>query len=308
MKKSWTGCLFLAPAVLHLFVFALLPIGYALFLSVFKWDILKPDKPFVGAKNYLDTLTDSAFWNAMWNSTKFALVSVPAGLAVALFVAVLVTQRLRGMAFFRTVFYIPAVSSGVAISILWIYIYLPTSGLIASLIQMLNTGIAKLNQLLHLSMSLLPTDIDFLNDKAWALWALAFMGIWTGLGPRMVLFSAGLLGIPRPLYEAAELDGASRWQCFRQITLPMLTPTTFFVLITSTIGAFQLFTPVYMMTQGNPEDSTRVIGYHIYEEAWSRFHVGLASAQSFVLMVPLFFIALMQERFMRRRLEGFSIQ
>lgn len=302
MKHSRAGWMFLAPATLHLFVFALFPILYALYLSLFKWDILKGSKPYVGTANYTDTLTDPAYWSAMWTSTKFALFAVPVGMIAALAIAVLVSQKLRGMAFFRTVFYIPAISSGVALSILWIYVYLPESGLIASTIGMLNTLLAKVG------IGSLPTNIDFLNDKSWALWALAFMSVWTGLGPRMVLYVAGILGIPQPLYEAAQLDGASRWQCFRRITVPMLTPTTFFVMVTSTIGAFQLFTPVYMMTKGQPEDTTRVIGYHIYEEAWSKFHVGLASAESFLLLIPLFLIALMQERFMRSKLEGYSPQ
>lgn len=308
MKSKLAGYAFVAPAFIHLLVFGLIPIGFALYVSLFKWDILRNTKPYVGTANYSEAISDGAFWNAMWTSTKFAAVSVPVGMAVALFVAILVSQKLRGMTFFRTLFYIPAISSGVAISMLWIYVYLPDSGLIASSLKMMNGLIEKASEFLPFAIASFPTNIDFLNDKSWALWAIVFMSIWTGLGPRMVLFVAGLIGIPQHLYEAAEIDGASRWLSFRRITLPMLTPTTFFVLVTSTIGAFQLFTPVYMMTRGNPEDSTRVISYHIYEEAWSRFHVGFASAQSFLLLIPLFVVALLQERMMRARLEGYSVQ
>ena len=138
------------------------------------------------------------------------------------------------------------------------------------------------------------------------MWALVFMSIWTGLGPKMIIYVAGLLGIPEALYEAAELDGAGGWQRFTRITLPMLSPTTLFVLVTSTIGAFQLFTPIYMMTKGGPNDTTNVIGYHIYREAWQKFHVGSAAAQSFLLLIIIAGVAFAQYRMMKSQLEGYS--
>lgn len=290
MKRRSTPLWFIGPATLHLVVFALAPILYALYLSLFRWDLLKGDKPFVGAQNYAESLADSQFWNAMWNSARYALVGVPAGMAVALLVAILVNQKLRGMAVFRTLFYIPAISSGVAISMLWIYVYLPETGLINTLLGLLGFN----------------NKTDFLNDPIWAMWALVFMSIWTGLGPRMVLFLAGLIGIPQALYEAAELDGASRWKTFWAVTLPMLTPTTLFVLVTSTISAFQVFTPVYMMTKGGPVDATDVVGYHIYTEAWRKFNVGMASAQSFILLLAIGLVAVLQHRLMKARMEAYS--
>ncbi|MFN3730027.1 MAG: carbohydrate ABC transporter permease [Fimbriimonadaceae bacterium] len=288
-RSNPLGYLFIAPATLHLFLFALLPIGYAFYLSFFKWDLLKDETPFVGFGNYADALTDGAFWNAMWNSARYALVGVPLGMAVALAIALLVHQKLRGMAIFRTVYYIPAISSGVAIAMLWIYMYLPETGLIN----------------VTLGLFGLPKETDFLNSVGWAMWALVFMSVWTGLGPRMVLYLAGLLGIPPALYEAAELDGAGAWKTFWNVTLPMLAPTTFFVLVTSTISAFQVFTPVYMMTRGGPLDSTDVIGYHIYVEAWRKFHVGLASSKSFLLLLVMLGIAYWQFRAMKSQLEGY---
>jgi len=284
------GYAFIAPAVAHLLVFALVPIAYAFGLSFYKWDILKEQRPFVGGQNYADALGEPAFWNAMWNSTRYALVSVPLGMAVALAVAILVAQKLPGMATFRTLFYVPAISSGVAISMLWIYVYLPETG-------MINTMLASLG---------LPASTDFLNDPKWAMWALVFMSVWTGLGPRMILYLSGLLAIPPALYEAGAIDGATGWRAFWGITLPMLAPTSLFVLVTSTIAAFQVFTPVYMMTKGGPLDTTDVIGYHIYSEAWQRFHVGFASAKSFLLLVVIALASWLQFRLMRRQMEGYE--
>lgn len=289
-RREGVGYLFIAPATLHLVVFALVPIVYALYLSLFKWDVLKDDKPFVALANYATTFGDKFFWNAMWNSTRYTLVSVPVGMAAALLVALLVHQKIRGVTLFRTLFYIPAISSGVAVAMLWTYVYLPEQGLINATLRLFGHA----------------GDLNFLNETAWAMWALVFMSVWTGLGPRMVLFLAGLVAIPTSLYEAADLDGATRWRSFWKITLPMLVPTTFFVLVTSTISAFQIFTPVYMMTKGEPDRSTDVVGYHIYSEAWEKFHVGLASAKSFVLLLAILGVAYLQYRAMREQLRDYD--
>jgi multiple sugar transport system permease protein len=282
---------FIAPATLHLIAFALFPLLYTGYLSFFKWNLLQEEKRFVGSANYSYSLQDPTFWNALWNSFRFALGSVPFGMAVALAIAILVNQKLRGITVFRTIFYIPAISSGVAIAMLWIYMYLPETGFLNTVLKALG-GEGK---------------TDFLNDPAWAMKALVFMSVWVGLGPKMVLFLAGLMGIPQTLYEAAEIDGASRWRSFWNVTLPMLAPTTFFVLVTSTIGAFQLFTPVYMMTQGKPDGTTDVVGYHIYVEAWQKFLIGIAGAKSFVLLLVIAVFAFIQYRLMRRQLEGYSV-
>lgn len=287
MKKI--GWLFVAPALIHLIVFAGIPILYAAYISLFDWRILRDEMPFVGLGQYVDVMRDTRFWQAMWNSVRFVILSVPAGTIVALLVALLVAQKLRGMAFFRTLFYIPAISSGVAIAMLWTYVYLPETGLI-------NTFLAFFGR----------ESIDFLNEKGWAMPALAFMAVWTGLGPKMVIYVAGIMGISPSLYEAADLDGASSIRKFFSVTVPMLAPTTLFVLVTGTIGAFQLFTPIYMMTQGRPEDTTNVIGYHIYTEAWRRFQVSTAAAQSFVLLLAIAIVAYAQYRGMKRQLEGYS--
>jgi multiple sugar transport system permease protein len=292
MRSGRIGYVFIAPALLHLFVFALFPLLYTLYVSFFKWNLIRDERQFIGLENYRYSFEDPLFWNAMWNSFRYAAVSVPLGMAVGLAVAVLVAQKIRGVTLFRTIYYIPAISSGVAISMLWIYMYLPETGL-------LNTMLSGLG--------LSDGSTDWLNQEATAMWALVFMSVWIGLGPKMILFLAGLMGIPPSLYEAAEIDGASRWKTFWTITLPMLVPTTFFVLVTSTIAAFQIFTPVYMMTRGGPNDSTDVVGFHIYNEAWVKFLVGIASAKSFVLLAAILIVAILQFRLMRRQLEGYSV-
>ncbi|HZH97819.1 MAG TPA: sugar ABC transporter permease [Fimbriimonadaceae bacterium] len=289
-RREILGWVFIGPALLHLLIFALIPIGYAFYLSLFKFQLFKGGGEFVGLYNYTLSLGEEPFINALWNSFRYALMSVPLGMFTALLVAILVNQKLRGVTVFRTLYYLPAISSGVAISMLWIYVFLPQTGLIN-----MTTAVFGIE------------SVDFLNKSEWAMWALAFMSVWTGLGPRMILFLAGLIGVPQSLYEAAELDGAGRLRSFWSVTLPMLAPTTLFVLVTSTIGAMQVFTPVYMMTKGGPEDSTDVVGYHIYTEAWVNFNTGLASAKSFILLAVIVVISIVQFRLMREQMKGYSV-
>lgn len=288
MKRS-SPVLFLAPAVLHLALFGFLPLVFAFWASLHDWRILKDTMPFVGVAKYAEVVQDPSFWNAIGNSLKFVLLSVPAGLAIALLIAILVARPLRGMPFFRTLYYVPAVSSMVAVSMLWIYIYLPENGLINATLALFKVK-----------------GVDFLNDPFWAMPALAFMSIWTGLGPRMIVYVAGLLGVPPSLYEAAELDGASNWAKFWSVTWPSLAPTHLFVIVTGTISAFQFFTPVYMMTKGGPLEKTDVLAYHIYVEAWRKFHVSTASAQSFLLLLVMAVFALLQWRLMKSQLEAYA--
>ena len=288
--RSSTGWLFVLPAFVHLCVFVLFPIVFALILSFFRWDVLKPQKPFVGLHNYAVLFHDPLFWNALWNSTYYAIGSVPIGMAVALFVAILAHQKLRGVQLFRTIYYMPAVASSVATAMIWTFIYLPENGLLDWLLNAVGLKGAA--------------QIDWLQSTVWAMPALIFMSIWTGLGPRMVLFLAGLTSIPEPLYEAAAVDGAGRWAAFRHITLPMLLPTTFFILVTSSISAFQVFTPVYMMTKGGPVRHTDVIGYHIYKVAWRQFHMGMASAESYLLFMVIFAVTLVQFKFVSARIDA----
>ena len=285
-EHNWRGYLFVAPATLYLAVFAFFPMVFAGYMSLHRWHLLKEDHAFVGLGNFQQMLSDPFFRNAIWNTLVYVFFSVPLGVISSLAIAGLVAQRLRGVGFFRTLFYIPAVSSQVALSMVVLWILLPEVGLINSAMNWLG----------------FDASTNFIAEPGWAMAALVAMSMWIGLGPRMIIFLAGIQSIPETLYEAAAIDGATRWKRFRHVTLPLLAPTTLFVVVTTTIAAFQLFTPVYVMTKGGPRRSTDVVLYHIYKEAWQKFEVGMASAMSYVLFAMILIVALMQFRIMRRGL------
>jgi len=288
---NWRGYLFVAPAAVYLAIFTLLPIAAAAYMSLHRWHLLKPQRPFVGWGNFATLLGDPFFREAIVNTLVFVAISVPLGVASALAVALLVSRPLRGVGFFRTLFYTPSVCSQVALSMLWIWILMPAAGaheggLLAFLLGRLG----------------FPVTRNVLADPWGAMLALAALMAWIGVGPRMIIFVAGLQSIPHELHEAAALDGAGPWQKVRHVTLPLLLPTALFVFVTTTIAAFQFFTPVYVITRGGPRRSTDVLMYHIYREAWQKFEAGMASAQSFVLFALILIAALLQLRLMRRGL------
>lgn len=285
MKRAREGWLFALPATVHLLIFAVLPVLYTIYLSFFNWNLIRDRRTFIGLGNYQRILQDGGFLKSILNSAVYTAASVPIGAAVALAVALLVSQKLKGVTLFRTLYFLPSVCSQVAIAMIWIYIFLPKKGMINAVLGAFGVS----------------NGTDFLGTSGWAMAALVFMSIWVALGPRMVLYVAGILNIPGYLYEAAELDGARTGQQFWHITLPQLAPTTLFVMVTSTIGGFQVFTPVYMMTRGGPEASTDVVGYHIYSAAWERFQVGEAGAMSFVLFLIILSISILQFKLMRNQ-------
>jgi len=287
-KAAWRGYLFVAPASVYLAVFAILPMLLAAWMSLHHWPLLKPERTFVGLENFTRLAADPFFRNAVWNTLYYVTLAVPLGVVTSLAVALLVNEPLRGVGLFRTLFYVPAVSSQVALSMVFIWVLLPEVGLINSALRLLGFS----------------GQTDFLSTPGWAMLSLVLMSLWIGLGPRMVIFLAGLQGIPADLYEAAALDGASPWQRLRHVTLPCLAPTTLFVVVTTTIASFQLFTPVYVLTRGGPRRTTDVLLYHIYQEAWLKYEVGAASAMTYVLFLMILLVALVQFRVMRRGMEG----
>ena len=284
--NNWRGYVFVAPATLYLALFAFFPMVFAGYMSLHRWHLLKEDHPFVGLANFTTMLTDPFFRNAIYNTLIYVVFSVPLGVVTSLAVAALVAQRLRGIGLFRTLYYIPAVGSKVAISMVWIWILLPEVGLINASLKWLGGEGTR----------------NFLAEPGWAMAALVAMSLGIGLGPRMIIFLAGIQSVPQTYYEAAALDGCTAWKRFRHVTLPLLAPTTLFVVVTTTIASFQLFTEVYMMTRGGPRRTTDVVLYHIYKEAWQKFEVGMASAMSYVLFAMILIVALLQFRIMRRGL------
>lgn len=280
----WTALLGLAPTMLVTTVFVLIPIGFSLYLSFWEWPLIGPNREFVGLANYGRLLQSPEFWNAIRVSALYSLGVVPLSTVVALALALLVNRPLRGLSFYRTAYFMPVVTSTVAVAIVWKWIYNPQAGLLNWLLGTLQ----------------LPA-LGWLTDPRWALPALIIMAVWKYAGYYMVIFVAGLRSIPREYEEAAEIDGAGRLARFWHVTWPLLRPTTAVVVITSTIFAFQVFGPVYIMTGGGPVRSTSVIVYHLYERAFGFQELGYASAMGWALFLIVFPLTVLQFRTIRHR-------
>lgn len=279
------GYLFILPSFIHLLIFLLIPVGFSFFLSFRDWDQPKfQDAPYIGLDNYDFLMGDKRFWHAMGNTAYYTVLSVPLGMAVSLAVAAILNQKLRGVNLFRILFFIPVISSWVAVSIIWVTLLDPNVGIVNYLLKLVG----------------LPS-VNWLGDPRSAMPSLVLISIWKGLGFQMIIWLSGLQAIPQELYEAASIDGANRWQSFWGITLPLLTPTTLFLAVTGVIGSFQVFAPVYVITKGGPLGSTDVAMFHIYQRAFQNFDFGYASAQSWVLFAVIFVATLIQLWFVRRR-------
>jgi multiple sugar transport system permease protein len=279
------GYSFIAPSLAVLAVFIVTPILFSLYLSFHRWNVVSSVKSFIGFENFITLLRDRLFWNAFRNTAVYSL-HVPLGMILSLGIALLMNRRIRGINFLRTLFFLPGISSFVAVAMVWQWMYHPQFGLANYILRIFN----------------LP-QIGWLSDPSTALVSIMIMSIWLGVGYQMVIFLAGLQGIPKELYEAAITDGANAWQRFIHVTLPLLKPTTFFVLVTSMIGSFQVFSQVFVMTAGGPLNSTDVAVYHIYKNAWDYLKMGYASAMSWILFLVIVVITWLQFRFMGKRVE-----
>ncbi len=267
-KEALQGYLFASPWLLGLFIFTIGPMAFSLYISFTRYDILSPPT-WLGLANYHDLfLGDPMFWTALGNTLYYTVFSVPLGMLGSLLLALLLNRQVRGIALFRAAYYIPTVISTVPVSILWIWLLDPSAGLI-------NTALAVVG--IHG-----PT---WLASPEWSKPSLVLMSLWGIGGATMVIYLAGLQGIPQHLYEAAQIDGATKWKQFRHITLPMLSPTSFFVLIIGIIGSFQVFTQAWVMTQGGPLDSTTFYSLYLYKEGFNYLYMGYASAMAWVLLV-----------------------
>ncbi|AJY77627.1 sugar ABC transporter permease [Paenibacillus beijingensis] len=279
MRKSWIPFAFLLPALGLYAVFFVYPFIFALGLSFQSWNMISPDKTFVGLANYRHLLHDEVFWISLKNSGLYVLLTVPLAMAIGLVLALLVESLWRGKRLYRLIFFLPVVSSIGVISIVWSLMYNPQVGAINVLLRMF--GIEGPN---------------WLNDPSMALWALAIVGIWKGFGYNMVLYISGLKSIDRGLYEAASIDGAGRWRQFRNVTLPLLSPVTFFILVMSIISSFQAFATIQIMTKGGPNNATNVLVYQIYQEAFQFFNIGVATASSVILLLIVGLLTVIQLR------------
>lgn len=281
-REGWIALLFLLPNALGFFIFSAIPIIAAFIMSFYDWDLLLGAK-FNGLVNYAQLLRDDVFRSSLLNTAYFVVVSVPLTVFIGLAVALLVNLPLRGMAFFRSVFLLPYVTLTVAISLVWRWLYLPDVGLI--------------NQTLGLFGIHGPA---WLTSPIWAMPGIILLSVWKSFGYNMVLFLAGLQGIPQNLYEAAAIDGANAWQRFRFVTFPLLSPVTFFVVVISTIGSFQVFDQALVMTGGGPGVATTTIVLFIYQVGFQSYRMGYASAAAWALFAIVFIFTLIQFWFQRR--------
>lgn len=277
-ERRLAAYLFILPSLLFLCIFVVYPILHAFYLSFHRYSLLEAPI-WAGLNNYRSLLEDTRFLKAIGNTFLFALMTVPVGTVASLLLAVLINQPLRGIYFFRTAYYLPVVTSFVAVSFIWLWLYDPNFGV--------------LNQLLGAVG--LPTP-SWLRSPDTALLSIAILSIWKNAGYNMVIFLAGLQGIPEYLYEAAEIDGANGLQRFWYITVPMLSPTTFFVFVVYFIGALQMFTQSWILTQGGPLDSTLTVVYLVYQNGFEYLKMGYAAAMSVVLFLLIAIVTYINTR------------
>jgi multiple sugar transport system permease protein len=265
-------------------VFILFPVFFSFYLSFQKWNMFSQDRAVVGLDNYRRIIANPEFWMVLKNTVVYTLGTVPLNMALALGVAFYLNKKVIGKKFLRTAFFTPVIISSVAAAVIWRWVYEPSFGLLNYVLNWF--GIPPVN---------------WINDPTAAMFALIIMGVWKTFGVNMVLFEAGLQGIPEHYYEAAEIDGAGRWSKFWNITLPLLSPTTFFILVMSIIGSFQVFDIVYVLTSGGPLGATKVMVFYLYENAFKFFEMGYASAVAYLLFALIFVLTLIQIRFLKGR-------
>ncbi len=270
---------FITPAMTLFLIFTVLPVIAAFLLSFTSYDILSPIK-WVGGANYNRLLTDELFWRGVRNVAYYALLYVPSMIALSLSLALGLNRPMPGMTLFRTLFYLPAVTSSIAAATVWSWMFQKNYGVV--------------NQALGLFGIQGP---NWLASSDTAMYAIVIVTLWQGIGSNIIIYLAGLSGVPGYLYEAAALDGANSWQQFRFITVPALRTTTFFVVFMSLIGAFQLFDQAYVMTQGGPGYATTTAVYQIYSNGFTQLRMGYASAQAFVLAAAILVVSALNLRF-----------
>jgi multiple sugar transport system permease protein len=280
--------LFLAPAITAIAVFFVVPVLSAFIMSLTDFDVYALGDlsvvRFMGFHNYVRILETPLFWTALKNTFYFVLVGGPLSVAASLGAALMVNSKLaRFKSFFRTVYFLPVVTSLVAVAVVWRYLYHPAHGLLNLFLSWF--GVAP---------------IDWLGNPAIAMPAIIILAVWKNFGYNMLIFIAGLQNIPDDLYEAARIDGAGAWRQFVDITIPMLAPTTVFVVMITIIGYFQLFAEPYVMTEGGPMNATTSIVLMMYEQGFRWWNMGFAAAIAFVLFVVILFFSLVQMLIQRR--------
>jgi multiple sugar transport system permease protein len=284
VQQGIVGYLFILPALVSLGVFLLGPIFYALYISFFHFSFLEPNNAyFVGFRNYVRLFHDPLFLRALWNTTLYAFGVVPIQTVLALFLA-LIVNNIKGKTFFRIAYYLPTVTSTVAVSVMFLFLFDP-DGLVNHFLLLFG---------IH--------GPSYFNSTTWALPSIMLMAIWTSVGQFMIIYLAGLQDIPDDIYEAAAIDGASGWKMLRYITVPMLRRTTFLIVVMSLIGCYQMFDQSYVISggDGGPVNATLTVVLNLYNKAFKTMQMGYASAMAFVLFAIIMIFTVIQHYFLGR--------
>ncbi len=270
-REAITGYIFASPWIIGFVLFTAYPIVASIIYSFMDYNILETPR-WIGIKNYIDLINDRTFWLSLGNTCYYVIFNVPLNMIIGLSIALLLSMDIKGIAVYRTLYYMPSIVPLVASSVLWSWIFNPNFGILTHTVRLLGL-----------------TPPAWLSDPKWAKPSLIIMSLW-GAGGGMIIYLAGLKNIPRTYYEAAELDGASVWRKFIHVTLPMLSPTLFFQLIMGLIGSFQVFTQAFVMTGGGPNESTLFYVLYLYRNAFQFWKMGYASAMAWVLFVIIMFL------------------
>lgn len=271
-NERFAGWVFILPALLGTLIFIVIPVICSFGLSFTKWDLLNPIR-FVGLDNYKEIFSEALFFKIFWNTVVFAISTSVLGVIIPLVLACILNSKIRGSEFYKTAYFLPFITPMIVIGVVWEWIFDPNIGL--------------LNHILHL-------HINWLYDTHFAMPALIIVSVWKLIGYNMVIFLSSLSGISQSMFEAAKIDGATPFQTFKNVTIPLLSPSIFFVVIITAISSFQVFDLIYLMTQGGPFDSTNVLVYAIYKNAFEYFNVGKASAIAYVLFFIILVLTLVQ--------------
>lgn len=278
IRNNMTGYAFILPNLIGYTIFVFIPVIFSFVLSVMSWDGSKKPMQFVGLANFAEIFGDRVFRGTLTHTIVYAVMTVIPTLILALLLAVLLNNKLKGVAIFRTAFYFPYIASIVAVGAVWNMLFQPDFGPVNEILKFIGIG----------------NPPRWVVDKNWAMVAVAIVSVWKYMGYYMIVYLAALQGISSSLYEAASIDGANGWQKLWRITVPMLTPTTFFVMIMLTIQCFKVFDLVYVMTGGGPGNATKTLVNYIYEKAFTSWEFGPASAGAIVLFVIVLVITLIQ--------------
>lgn len=270
--EKYVAWLFIAPALIGTFIFIIIPICASFYMSLLDWNLISAPE-FVGFQNYIELLNEKAFWDILWNTILYALITTVFGVIIPLILAVLINEKIKGANFFKTIYFLPFITPMIVLAVVWSWIFDPNYGVFNFIFQ---------------------TNIKWLYDTKFAMIALIFVSVWKNIGYNMILMLAGLQNIPNEVDEAAKIDGATGISKFLKVTCPLLSPTILFVSLVTTISSFQVFDLIFLMTEGGPEHSTTVLVYWLYKNAFEFFKIGKASAIAYVLFVVVMSLTFIQ--------------